>query len=235
MTAFFRPPVWWCLTSLLVTLPAQAEPAAPIAPFSAEYALSGSNIPFNIKARRTLRAADDGQWYMEVRASNLIGEIRETTQFRWNGCDTPSERYSYHRRGLGRVRDGSVVLDHDAHIARTQRTGKDDSSFPIPAGATDVLAQTLALQCELMRGTRSELGYQVANERRLETMRYRVVGNESVKTGKGRVEAVKLERIRSGDSERNTLLWFAPSLDYALVKMIQQDGNDEYSLVLQTP
>ncbi|MBZ2188305.1 DUF3108 domain-containing protein [Alcanivorax sp. JB21] len=209
-------------------------PAAPIGAFSFTYGLSGSGVPFSIAADRTLEREGEDGWKMEIRARNILGSIRETTRFSWQDCTPQSTSYSYRRRGLGRTREANLDIDRDTNIAVAHRDGRDAQEFDIDDATTDILSQTLGLQCRLMRGERDDISIDVASERRRETMIYQATGEENVRVPAGRFDAVRVIRVRDDDSDRQTLLWFAPELDYALIKMVQDDGDGQYEMVLRS-
>ena len=171
---------------------------------------------------------------MEIRARNILGSIRETTRFSWQECTPQSTSYSYRRRGLGRTREATLDIDREASTAIAHRDGREPREFDISDTTTDILSQTLGLQCQLMRGEREDIAIDVASERRRETMVYRAEGEENVRVPAGRFDAVRVIRVRDDDSDRRTLLWFAPELDYALIKMVQDDGDGQYELVLRS-
>jgi hypothetical protein len=228
------PPVIGSLLLLLLSTSAARASEPGVAPFTLAYSFSGSGIPFSINAERTLRPVGNGQWEMQIRARNMLGEIRETTRFNWAGqCLPQSVYYGNYRRGFGREREAALVLDQRNDLATLTRNGEFSREFEIGARTTDILSQTLALQCLLQRGESGTTTLDVASERRREPMAYRRLGEERVRTAAGRFNAVKLERVRDDDSGRRTLLWFAPELDYTLVKMIQDNGDDEYELELK--
>ncbi|WP_111656210.1 DUF3108 domain-containing protein [Isoalcanivorax indicus] len=225
------------LTGLLaLSANADTDKAPPvIQPFSMTYGLSGSGVPFSIAAERTLERRNDGSWKMEIRARNWLGSIRETTFFTWQDCVPQSTAYEYRRRGLGRTREARLELDRDAGTALARRDGADDRTYEIGDHTTDILSQTLGLQCALMRGQRDNISLDVASERRREDMVYQVIGEESVRVPAGRFNTLKVERVRDDDSDRQTLLWFAPELGYALIRMVQDEGDGQYELVLRNP
>ncbi|WP_008736973.1 DUF3108 domain-containing protein [Isoalcanivorax pacificus] len=227
-------PVIGSLLLVLLSSPAARASEPGVAPFTLAYSFSGSGVPFSISAERTLKPVGDGQWEMQIRARNMLGEIRETTRFSWTEeCLPQSLYYGNYRRGLGRERQATLTLDQRTGLATLTRNGEFSREFEIDADTTDILSQTLALQCLLQRGESGATTLDVASERRREPMTYQRLGEERVRTAAGRFNAVKLERVRDDDSGRRTLLWFAPELDYTLVRMIQDNGDDEYELELK--
>ena len=217
----------------LLSLPANSTDSAPLAPVSAVYSLSGGGFPFTIRAERTVERHDNGDWEMVIRAGNLLGEVRETSRFRWQeDCLPRSHYYGYLRRGLGMRREAHVRISPDDGQARIKRHDRDETTLEITPTTTDQLAQGLALQCMVARGD-TEMELDVINERRLETMKYRALPHERVPTRMGRMDAIPVERVRDDDSERSTTMWFAPEMDHALVRMVQDDDGDRFELQIR--
>lgn len=205
---------------------------APVSPFTQTYRFTTSGLPFGIGAERTLAPAGDGTWIMQLKARNWLGEIRETTRFRWNGCLPETLSWEYQRNGLGSDRHAAITVDPEAGTVQVEEKDKPSHSYSLPEPATDKVSQVLALQCMLERG-QQELQFAVADEDGVEQVRYVVREREKVETPAGEVRALRLEQIRDPDSERSTMLWFAPAMDYTLVRMVQQEDGNRHQLTLQ--
>ena len=65
----------------------------------------------------------------------------------------------------------------------------------------------------------------MADRRGVKQYRFEKQGEEVVKTPLGKVKAIKVARIREGDSKRRTSIWFAPEWGYALVKLHQREDR----------
>ncbi len=79
------------------------------------------------------------------------------------------------------------------------------------------------------------MSYQVLDGDEVETYDFRVLGEETVETKAGRLDAVKVERVRDPtQSKRETLLWFAKDWDFLLVQLyqVEKDGK-AYQIMLQ--
>ena len=189
-------------------------------------------MPFSIRAERTLRQVEGGVWQMRIEASNWLGEIRETTLFSWHACLPRTTYYGYRRRGLGQSRRTDIHLDREQQIAVLYRDREEVRSYPITADATDLLSVSLALQCQLARGD-EHFQLDVANERRVNEYQYQRLPPERLRTPIGRLDVIPVQMIRDSDSERNTTMWFAPSLGYALVRMVQEDDGERYELMIR--
>lgn len=217
--------------SLLLPLLANANtPAA----FSYQYGFTGAGIPFSISATRSLRQVSDNQWQTELSAKNFLGSIREASTFHWQGCLPITTHYEYKRKGLGQSRSAQLALAQTADNpnATLTKDGKTAREFDIAADTTDMLALPLAIQCQLQQSEKQPLVFNVASEKRHEAIQFRVMGTEMVKTPAGSFKAVRVERQRNGSASRNTLMWFAPDHNYALIRMKQEDGSSTYEMKL---
>lgn len=207
-------------------------PAPPIAPFTQRFRFTTSGLPFGIGAERTLAAAGDGTWIMQLKARNWLGEIRETTRFRWNGCLPETLSWEYQRTGLGANRRAAIVIDPDKGTVEVTERDRPPRSYPLPGPSTDKVSQVLALQCMLERGERP-LRFPVADEDGVEQVRYVIRARERIETPAGRLPVLRLELIREPDSGRTTTLWFAPGMNHALVRMVQQEDDHRHQLTIQ--
>ncbi|EKF74975.1 hypothetical protein A11A3_05961 [Alcanivorax hongdengensis A-11-3] len=220
--------------SLLIISMAFGSPAladSPVAAFTEHYRLKSQGIPFTIDATRTLSPVRDGLWEMQVHARNWLGEIRETALFSWDGCTPQTSYYGYMRKGLGRVKKAEVHINQETGVAVSERSGKADRSYPVRETATDQLSLTLALQCELQQG-KTDITLPVADERKLQTERFQVVGHETLELGDTRIKTVKVQRQREADSDRQTYMWFAPQRGFALVQLVQQNADGTHTMTL---
>lgn len=172
---------------------------------------------------------------MELLARNWLGEIRETTVFDWQDCTPVSTRWAYTREGLGQKRRSVLQLDRAENIAVSRR-GDRQREYAIEQDTTDKLSQTLALQCLLEQGASESLVLDVADEREREQVTYAIGEEEWLETEAGRVRAVRVERVREADSPRQTLLWFAPDYQHALVRLVQIEDDKRHQMdIVQLP
>ena len=78
------------------------------------------------------------------------------------------------------------------------------------------------------------LTLRVADEREVETHRYRVEGRETLEVADREVKTIKVRRVRERDNGRETFLWFAPEHDHALVQLVQRNNDGRHVLRLET-
>ncbi len=215
-----------------LSLPASLM-AAELQPFSASYTADWKQLPFSGKAERSLQVQDDGTWKLDFSASMLVASLNETSWLTLHNGDVQPQKYRYSRTGLGKSKKIKQNFDWTTQIA----TGSDRDT-PIKAtliqGVQDKSSYQLALQRDIAQG-KTSVSYQVLDGDELDTYDFRVLGEESVETMVGTVDAIKVERVRDPtQSKRITILWFAKDWDYLLVRLqqVEKDGK-EYQIILE--
>lgn len=221
---------------LLLVTPLLSVAADKPKAFSYTYTFKSSEIPFSITATRSLQQTENNQWKTELKAENFLGKIRETSFFTWQDCIPVTTQYEYLRKGLGQKRAATLTLDQaaDKLIATLKQDGKVKREFDIEDNTTDLLSLPVAIQCQLQNNNTDSSRFSLATERRHENIRIEVVGTENVSTPAGKFSAIRVERHRAERGKQNTQMWFAPKHDFALVKIVQTDGNKEYEMQLKS-
>lgn len=217
------------LLALLCVLATAASAAAPT-PYVAEYEVlrNGSELG---RAEVTLRRLDDGDWELLSHTRGTRGlaaiagiEIRERSQFRVVDGGFETTGYEYRQRGLG-SRERSLRVDRaNKRIHSADRDRRYELEWR--PGTLDRQIVTLAIGDDLAGGASGELAYRVADREEAEEQRYRVAGTESVDVPAGKVEAVRVERLRS-DPGRTTTSWLDPRRGYLPVRMVQREAKGD--------
>lgn len=207
--------------------------AAELQPFSASYTADFKQVPVSGSAQRSLVAQSDGVWKLDFSASMFIAGLNETSWLTLHNDDVQPLKYRYARKGMGK----SKKIKQDFNWTTQQVTGSDRND-PINAtliqGVQDKASYQLALQRDVAEG-KTSMSYQVMDGDELDTYDFRVLGEESVETMVGTVDAIKVERVRDPtQSKRITVLWFAKDWDFLLVRLqqVEKDGK-EYQIVLE--
>ena len=87
------------------------------------------------------------------------------------------------------------------------------------------------MQQQLIAGGK-EFDYSLVKRGKLVQYRFKIIGQEQLSLPYGKLDTVKIQRIRES-SKRNTLMWVAPSLNYAMVKLTQyKNGKEQADLQL---
>ncbi|MEX0730274.1 MAG: DUF3108 domain-containing protein [Aquisalimonadaceae bacterium] len=226
------PVIWFC--ALLVfpeagLLPAAAGSGHPSAnaavdeisalpAFVADYELERNGM----RAARLTRSlgCDDGlcEFRSEGQTVGLIdlllrGRIEEWTRFgiAENGGIEPRE-YFYRQRARG-GNNAYRRLFFSPATNRVSSRGDEQWEVAIEGETMDQLLSQLRLM-QAVRAGRTEMTFSVVeDDGEVEEYHFEVMGTESVQTGAGMYDAIRVEHV-GGSSKRRTAMWFAPELDY---------------------
>jgi len=225
------------ITAMLITwpivVPAAEQVPPPISTYTAHFEVEVAGIKMG-EIERRLRLRKDGLYEQSslIYTTGLLSVFRsdrfeEHSFWHWQD-DTPvPQQYTYSYTG-GRKGDVYEQLDFNWQkmTVDSLREGKT-TELAIEPGVVDKLSYQVALVRDLRAGKKQFL-YKVADRGDIRDIRYEVVGTEEVNTPWGKKKTIKVKRKTLTD-ERVTVLWFAPELDYMVVKLIQNDNGTEMS------
>ncbi len=218
------------LALAVLALPAQA---LELMPFSASYTADWKQVPVSGTAHRSLEKLEGNTWQLDFEASMLVASFNERSTFSVEGETLIPQKYRLKRSGLGKGK----TIKHDFDWQAKQVVGEDRGDpvkLPLNRGLLDKSTYQIALQEAVAAGEKS-MSYQVVDGDEIETYDFRVLGDEQVSTKAGRIDAIKVERVRDPtQSKRQTILWFAKDWDYMLVRLhqVEKDGK-EYQIMLE--
>ena len=202
---------------LSLLLLAGSAGAAPLLPFEAEFRLHVSKIPTTIKATLELGPTDQPDEYMmRLENRSFLVKNREQSHFSWNDCAPRSNRYEHEFRGFGIRREHSMSFDWDTGEVLFD-DGNEKGHYPVEQGTLDELTMLLKAQCLLAEGLK-EFTLQAAYGDKVRSHTFIVTGEETISTPAGDIATIVIEKKRKADSQRRTVFWVAPSLQYMLVK-----------------
>ncbi len=106
--------------------------------------------------------------------------------------------------------------------------GKDRRQVPYAPGLIDQHSLTLALLEDLRAGKGPQFVYKVINKGRVETYTFKRVGEQKLDTTLGKLDTVRIDRIRESSDGRSTRIYFAKSLDFApvLIQELNTKGDN---------
>lgn len=179
------------------------------------------------EAERHLIRKDDGSYRLNVslEASMVgvrLGELEQSSEFELTDERLVPQKYTYVVSGITSSND-SVDFDWENGTALSQ---EDEQSWQLELGphTLDQLSYQLALAMTLRAGdwaAEDVFEFELVDGDELEIQRYRLLGEEVTETPLGRLNTVKLERIREDDSGRATNIWFAKDWHYLLTTIEQ--------------
>ena len=209
-----------------------AVQAADLHPFSVSYTADWKQLPMSGSAERSLSKNGDGTWTLNFKASMMIASLTETSVILFDKDTLQPKSYSFERGGLGKAKKINLDFDQSAKKV-TGFENKDPVNVTLESGMLDKSTYQLALQRDVEAGKKS-MSYQVVDGNDVDTYDFRVIGPEVVETKAGKVDAIKVERVRDPtQNKRITEMWFAKNWDSLLVKLrqVEKDGK-EYNIML---
>lgn len=228
-TALSKPALLLVLAGLFLNSASGAEITQS---YEASYKASFKGV--NATATRSLQEISDREF--ELRSSiklKLLGatvsRIREKSLFSREDEQIKPAYYEYKQSGLGK-RLRSVRFDWESQSAESLKNAQP-SELSLSGHELDELSYFLHLRQAVSKGEQDIL-FPVADGDEIKDYHYRVVGEEVVDTPLGRLNSIKLARIRDQDSPRRTELWLAKDWDYLLIKMIQEEEDARYELYI---
>ena len=206
--------------------------AADLQPFSASYTADWKQLPMSGTAERSLEKNADGTWKLSFKASMMIASLTETSTLTLDKDTLLPQSYHFERGGLGKAKKADLDFDWTAKMVTGTDRG-DAVKIPLNRGMVDKSTYQLALQHDVAAGKKT-MSYQVVDDGEVDTYDFRVLGSEKVETKAGKIDAIKVERVRDPtQSKRITVMWFAKDWDYLLVRLqqVETDGK-EYNIML---
>lgn len=214
----------------LLALP--AVQAADLQPFSASYTADWKQLPMSGTAERSLTKNANDTWTLSFKASMMIASLTEVSTLRVDKGTLLPQSYNFERGGLGKTKKVDMAFDWSSKVVSGTDRG-DVINLPINPGVLDKSTYQLALQKDVAAGKKS-MSYQVVDGDSVDTYDFRVLGSEKVDTKAGKIDAIKVERVRDPtQNKRITVMWFAKDWDYLLVRLqqVETDGK-EYNIML---
>lgn len=198
--------------------------------FTAKYEASFKGVP--ITAKRSLKALDNGLLELRFSADSWVANISEFSHFHWGeqGRVVP-KNYEYHRQGLGR--DRHAVLSFNWEDRRVINNVQNKPwEMDLPEEALDKLSYQIQLRRDLLNNKKSGR-YTVADGGKIKHYLFEVVGEEVLQTPVGRLNTIKVKRVRENSNKRLTYLWLAKDWDLLVVRISQQEKDGKpYEIIL---
>ncbi|SFM49657.1 DUF3108 domain-containing protein [Marinobacter zhejiangensis] len=207
------------------TIPQASSDYPDLIPYTASFRASfDKGVAIDGKATRVLQRQEDGLWSYRFNVDSFIADIEERVIFRWDGQQIQPLRYRYRLSGVF-IRDRTRAIDFDwtNGVARGDHEGRT-FNLPLREGSLDPLGYQLQLHQDIRAGL-TEMTYQVIDKGRFDEDHFAVIGEETLSTRLGEARTVKVEKVRSEGSKRETLMWFAPEWDHMMVRLTQREPD----------
>ena len=222
------------LLSCLVGIPL-AQAVNITTPFSAEYHVIRNDTKIGERTHALHKQGNGYLYEAHMRTTGLAallkpGEVTERSRWQLRNNHVQPQRYEY------------LDSSDDARTTRLQfdwpnqrvinRVGDKPWSMDILAGTQDKFGYMLELMHDLQQGNTTP-EYKIADGGRLKTYRFVSEGKVLLDTALGKLETIKLQRIRVGNKNRKVYIWSAPSLGYLPVKIESHKKGTIFTMLIQ--
>lgn len=222
-------------SALLISLTANASDTPPVAPFKAIYTSEwDAGIALKGEVERSLTRSIDGQWLFRTYASAMIASIEEKSTLTFNQSQVVPQNYHYKRLVLGKKKEAKLAFDWPAMSVNNDIDDKP-WKMAIPESTQDKLSYQMQMRLDLKAEKKGPLSYKIADGGRMKVYDFNIIGNEKIQSAMGEYDTIKVEMDRGPDASRETYIWYAPELDYMIVKLKQIEGDGKvYALQLKS-
>lgn len=214
----------WIVSAAL----ALATPLVTAAPdaFQASYTVSAKGLEMGVM-NASLRYDGETYTYQKITQANglaalLSGDtLTERSTGKKQAAQLVPEQYLHHHKNKRKDKK-----DQFRFTTPTQVQGTFDGNayqLSVPDGTLDMAVLELYLMEAFT--TNQTLNYRVMSKGKLQDYRLRKLDKETIEVPAGSYECEKLEVIHD-NNERQTTLWLAPKLNYAIVQVRHQEAGD---------
>ena len=209
--------------------PAPADNSA-LKPYRANYRISKDGVVAEVK--RELQQLPGDRWRLSDSARILFFRLEETAEAQLHESHITPLHYRY-RQGPGKSRNQDIHYDWEQATARVEL---DDKIREVPLGLPtyDKLSLQLQLRLDLLSGRLEQpRSYRLVDRGRIKHYRIEKIGEEILTLGKRQIQTVKLRQHSEG-KDKETFIWVAPDLDYLIVRIVHEEDDERYEMLLES-
>ena len=204
----------------------------PIQAFDAHYAVyrNGDQVG---TGQLQLKPLDNKNWSYQRRLQpngllRLFGiTITEASNFYWDETIHVTH-YQYQRTG----KEKQIRLDFDWQAMQVSgHTNQQIWHIKIPPGAQDRLSINLALQAQLASDIPLS-SITIADDEQLKQYDFNKLADQWTTTALGRFKTLQIIGTQADEPQKQTALWIAPDLDYAIVRLEHTDTEKDEQLLM---
>jgi hypothetical protein len=194
-----------------------------ITPFEVEYSVGNNLINAGIAKLKLKSNGDEWIYSLKTEPSGIFrltgrGRIHEVSTISVSNEKLIPKSYSYKQSDNAKKRNIDAIFNWKKQELTIKRKGEEEIEA-LTDPVLDRLSVTLAIMTQVRNGfSRAEM--QVLDAGKIKTMQFINEGRQRLKTKLGTLQTIVVRRLRKGSS-RETLTWFAPSLNYVPVQIEQ--------------
>lgn len=218
----------------------QKTGASQLKPYIARYKLFRSGTEHGT-AERELSALDSLyrlSYKSSIKWLIFSDKRSESSEFKIEDQQVKPYSYTMERSGTGPDRHYKVTFDREQQLLVTgkkkRKNKKNSAEQPDwDENWLDPISYQQQLYLDLKQGKKT-FDYFFINRKGLQReYKFKVAGEELLTLPYGNIKAIKVERVYDENSERQTFAWFAPELDYTLVRIWKaKSGTEQFDIQL---
>ncbi|MEO2266590.1 DUF3108 domain-containing protein [Pseudoalteromonas pernae] len=189
------------------------------------------------EAQRSLQKVGDNTYELSYRSEIewmvFSDEREESSRFEYIDGDVTPLDYKLERTGTGPDKTYKISFDHAEQQVFSNQS-KYAVECPWNPDYQDVLSYQIALRKGLANGE-TKFSYPIIDKKgNTREYQFEVLGTETITLPIGNVETIKVKRVYDND-KRQAMVWFAPSMNYMMVRMFKgKDGVEQFQVELAT-
>ena len=204
-----------------------------IAPFEIVYSVSNHILNAGTAKLVLMREENFWSYSLTTKPRGILklagkGHIREFSTLRFADVDGDIEFHTQtylYRQDKERRRSVDARFDWDArNISYTYRGEQSTETFEQPV--IDRLSATLLIMDTLRKGGFTSTVLNVFDNGDIKDVTFKHDGVETLDTPLGKIETIRVINFSGTGGNRETITWFAPSLDYVPVKIEHSKRGD---------
>ncbi|SUC51569.1 DUF3108 domain-containing protein [Pseudoalteromonas nigrifaciens] len=158
---------------------------------------------------------------------------QETSKFTFKDGKVSPHHYSMIRTGTGPDKDYNIDFDAQKKVVNSSR-----SEYPLECEWTDDFQDAISYQVQVREGLKkgeTSFSFPLIDKKgNRRDYNFEVVATEMISLPIGNVEAIKVKRLYDND-KRQALAWFAPEMDYMLVRMWKgEKGMEQFEVQINS-
>jgi len=196
----------------------------PLLEYAAEYEASANGLAAT--ANRSLSRLDENSYRLSNSleaslAGQSLAKLKQASEFTLQDNRVVPLNYSYQLSGVSRA-SHAIFFNWDAEVAIST---EGDESWPLQLkeGVMDQLSYQLAMRQALIDNSEDEttFSFEIIDGDAIETQEFRLAGEEIISTPLGKLNTIKLEKVREASDDRVTEIWLALDWNFLLTRIEQ--------------
>ncbi|MDQ9093797.1 DUF3108 domain-containing protein [Pseudoalteromonas haloplanktis] len=186
---------------------------------------------------RTLKKLADNSYqvsyHSDIEWMIFSDSRKETSNFTYTDEKVTPVSYSMIRTGTGPDKEYTLQFDN-----AKKQISSSESKYPLECQWTDQFQDSISYQVQVreeLKMGKTSFSYPLVDKKgNCRDYNFEVVGTEMISLPIGNIEAIKVKRLYDND-KRQALAWFAPEMDYMLVRMWKgEKGMEQFEVQLKS-